>query len=224
MSYTVLCACVYVILEMNKALSVFYLVASMATLVLILTGALQQYWIVRLVFKLAPMVVLILGRYMESGLLNLTAALIFSLVGDAFLVFESDVCFLLGILAFLVAHVCYIWYFKLPKPSLKSLVLIPVVYGPALSIYFLVLFPKIKKVQIEATVYMAVLITMAYVAINTLSLAVIGGALVFLASDFVLALQRFSPPKIPPHYMSFVVMSTYYLAQFLLSTPLRKQR
>lgn len=149
----------------------------------------------------------------------LLVALGCSLLGDVLLL--ADHLFLAGLVAFLVAHLCYLALFRqgvgwLPKP----LALVATLLAGALL--YAVLFPRLGPVlRIAVAVYTAVIALMAAQAIGRAMVlrdpaasGVALGALAFMTSDALLAVDRFAVPlPLAPLW----ILGTYYLAQVLIA-------
>ena len=141
-----------------------------------------------------------------------------SLAGDVLLMLPSD-RFIQGLAAFLVAHLCYIVGFA-QGPLVLNLVdglLLLLIAG----MVFGLLWGKLGEMRIPVFCYMLVIIGMAWVAagawhasLTAGSAAALVGALMFLFSDSMLALDRFRRPF--PHARAWV-MSSYFAAQFLIA-------
>ena len=157
----------------------------------------------------------------------LLAALLFSWIGDVLLMFDgrSSAFFICGLSSFLFAHVLYIAYFtgiRSDRPSyLKSrpVMLLAVVAYVFELLY--ILWPKLGGMRVPVTVYAIVIGTMLGCALwqygrldTRTAWSFISGAMFFVISDTLLAINRFSHP-LPGG--GFLVMSTYCLAQFLLA-------
>lgn len=137
------------------------------------------------------------------------AGLVFSFLGDTFLLFKW--AFLPGLGCFLLAHILYIVSFvKLRKANMLGALPFILVYLAAL-LYFL--HPYLKEMEIPVIVYGITISTMAYFSLCTKKPWLISGALFFVVSDSLLSFNLFV------HYsawMEQVVMVTYVLAQFSL--------
>lgn len=183
-----------------------------------------------------PLIVLTLLIYFllsvkeRSTLFYLTiAALLLSWLGDVFLMYESDnaMFFILGLASFLLAHVTYVFSYRKAKndtaenPLLSSQKLrhgsTLVLAGLAL-IY--ILEPGLGDMKIPVIIYASVIVVMAitallrygYTSIQSFSY-VFGGAVMFMVSDSLLAINKFLEPF---SYAGFWIMLTYCLAQFLI--------
>lgn len=149
-------------------------------------------------------------------------ALGFSVLGDILLMFvnQSPHFFTLGLVAFLLAHVMYILVFLRHRNKQKSII----VFIILLLVYALGLFYLLKDglgdMLIPVIVYMIVILSMATSAfmrkgiVNTNSYNLVFiGAIFFMISDSILALNKFYQP-IP--FSNISIMLTYALAQFLI--------
>jgi len=156
----------------------------------------------------------------------LVAAIVFSAIGDFFLAFKSKWTLPFGILAFLFAQLTYvliftaIWFFSgdnsplLPRYFAMGAVIVT-------AILFLVwMAPKLGWMALGVVPY-AIAITGMGVAAMWLPWAgwpAMLGALLFLASDFVLAAELFRLPADAPvrRITAPVVWWTYVAAQALI--------
>ncbi|WP_417214094.1 lysoplasmalogenase [Bizionia sp.] len=157
-------------------------------------------------------------------------ALIFSLLGDILLMFadKSDHFFTLGLVAFLTAHILYILVFLKrrntdKKPYLFNVILL--VYG-GLLFYFLK--DNLGDMLIPVIVYMLVILTMGTTAYlrkgevpNVSYKLVFVGAILFMISDSLLALNKFYEP-LP--FSNISIMFTYAFAQLCIIFGLLKER
>ena len=152
-------------------------------------------------------------------------ALLFSWLGDVLLMLQGDnsIFFLLGLSAFLLAHVFYILFFHFVRvrENVKSrwyLLLIVVIYY---ALLISILSPWLGEMKLPVRIYGIVISFMFMLAMHMLfsknknaGLWMMAGALLFVISDSVLAINKF--------YQSFemagiVVMITYGLAQFFIT-------
>jgi uncharacterized membrane protein YhhN len=149
----------------------------------------------------------------------LISAVTFSWLGDMALMGESQTWFLLGIGAFAGAQISYILTFsKLPGPGLVSawkFLLVP-------YIFFWVFFNSIidaGNLRVPVWIYSALLISMAIAALN-IALRLqkpwrflpAYGALLFVTSDSLIALEQFNGISI----VSGAIMITYLTGQSML--------
>src|SRR5215216_6442804 len=146
--------------------------------------------------------------------------LCFSLVGDVFLMLPWDL-FIAGLLSFLVAHLLYTGAFIYMTGRISSLLYaVPFfLYG---GVMMWILLPRVGgAMKLPVMIYMAVILAMAWQAVNRWivtrqkgSLLAAIGAILFVASDSMLAINRFASP-FPES--SLFVMATYFVAQWLIA-------
>ncbi len=148
--------------------------------------------------------------------------LVFSLAGDVLLIGSGSTAFDLGLVAFLLAHICYINGFNRPwvAPGRLTVVFV-IVLGTYAVMLYSVLYPHISgMLKVAVAVYAIGLCTMVLSSLETWRrpdwvkaaavLASVGGV-IFLSSDSMLALQQFVRPT---SAFDLPVMVTYYLGQF----------
>jgi uncharacterized membrane protein YhhN len=186
-----------------------------------------------LVYVAKPLIVIALILYflsatkgMQSGLIIIfIRALVFSWLGDFVLMFESfnKNIFLIGLLAFLFAHLIYIRFFSLVRMQEKiklkpGLILLVVVYYSGL---IFLLFNDLHELKIPVIVYGFIISTMFLLAIHMLFIKdkeagklMMLGAILFVASDSILAVNKFYQPF---EYAGIVIMLTYGIAQLLIT-------
>ncbi|MEO5501021.1 MAG: lysoplasmalogenase [Ginsengibacter sp.] len=177
-------------------------------------------------FLLLPLIIILFsfkGTFQRSVLLG---ALFFSWVGDILLLFveTSPGFFIGGLASFLVAHIFYCILFasemKLAKAkkyfSARVLIAILIYLVGFLSF----LFPYLGALKIPVFIYAFVISMMLYMALLlakywTLPVTafLVSGALSFVISDSLLAINKFYHP-IP--YSGFWIMLTYLYAQLAL--------
>lgn len=181
---------------------------------------------------LKPLIIPVLIGYFDSQILHITkgiskwilGALLFSLLGDFLLMFEgkNSIFFLLGLSAFLIAHIFYIVFFHFVRVREKVkgnplLLVVVVIYYAAL---ITLLSPYLANMKIPVMVYGIVLSFMFMLAMHMLFIKnktagkwMMFGALLFVISDSLLAINKF--------YQSFegagvLIILTYGLAQLFI--------
>ncbi len=182
-------------------------------------------WIVY-VFKPLTTILIIVLAFLggtAAGPAYKTAILIglfFSLAGDVFLMLPSDQ-FILGLISFLIAQICYIVAFTSGQGfSFKLTSLVPVlVYG---VVIYLLLSPHLGKMRLPVIAYMIVILTMVWQAWERYralgewaALIAFAGAVLFVISDTVLAMDRFRGEFGAARALT---LSTYYAAQWLIAS------
>ncbi len=137
--------------------------------------------------------------------------------GDVALLGSSETAFMAGLVSFLAGHVAWIIALR-QRPGGGHLRARPALAVPhvaafgALNAY---LWKRTGKDRIPVIVYSAALLVMSLAALDSgLPRTAAGGAL-FLASDALLALEKFGGLHLPAH--EGLVMATYTSAQALLA-------
>lgn len=154
-----------------------------------------------------------LYRYM------ILAGLLLSLAGDIFLMLPGD-HFIKGLVSFFVAHLFYIAAFTFASGHDVSMLSGVLFFGYG-SYMLRVLWPHLGKMRWPVTAYVMVILTMGWIAMNWWigtqdwrSLLAMLGALFFIASDSLLALDKF---KGRFHSAQFLILTTYFTAQWLIA-------
>lgn len=155
-------------------------------------------------------------------------AFFFSWIGDMLLMFgwKSELFFFAGVGGFFLSQVTYIIVFlKYSLHQRKGIIERKPLWGLPFLIYlagiYLFLYPGLEGIMKPVVALYAIsLIGMSAAAFNRMGLTgsksfwiVFAGAVFFVISDSLLAINKFSSP-IPNS--GFLVMSTYMLAQYLI--------
>lgn len=158
---------------------------------------------------------LLLGASGAPGGPALLVGLFFSLAGDLALLRRDATGFAVGLGAFLLAHVAYVWAFSThwfsPAGAVVALLLVlpfAVLSGSRVQRRTVAMGGQAWGRAVVG--YAIVLGAMALAAGATGNPLVLTGAVLFLLSDTVLALDRFDAPRIRA---PLVVMALYHLAQ-----------
>ena len=181
-----------------------------------------------------PLIMVTLGVYYllsvgENRSFVVVLAIIFSLAGDVSLMFDSidAIYFIIGLISFLISHVFYIVAYRQHQygeqsDSLQGIQKLRAAFPIVLAGTGLVviLYPTLGDLKFPVVVYALVLVVMALNGLfrlgrtNTISFwLVFVGAMFFMVSDSVLAINKFLTP-LP--YAGLLIMSTYISAQFLI--------
>ncbi|WP_178984240.1 lysoplasmalogenase [Winogradskyella helgolandensis] len=209
----------------EKQFSILFLII---VLIELLTGQIESLENVHYIAKPAIVISLIFlflktSESIPKTIKNKTLlALFFSVLGDILLMFveQSLHFFTLGLVAFLTAHIMYILVFLKHRNLQKS----PIGFIALLLVYAASLFyflnGNLGDMLIPVIIYMLVILGMATSAylrkdkVNILSYGLVFlGALFFLISDSILALNKFYEPLA---YSNISIMVTYALAQYLI--------
>lgn len=193
-----------------------------------------------LVFIFKPLLMPILlawmltqGSAVRSGFHRLIMiSLVFSTAGDCFLMFKNDDLFIFGLGSFLVAHVLYIVAFArnlkgaaVPIP-IGGKIMLALPFAGFVGIFLYILKDHIlgnettKDLLVPVAVYATVIGTMGLFAMYRMSATnrlsfrfILAGALLFIASDSLIAINKFVSPL---ENASLMIMITYILAQYFI--------
>ncbi|MER9330393.1 lysoplasmalogenase [Mesorhizobium sp. M0488] len=163
---------------------------------------------------------------LQGGPPLLVAALAFSAVGDAFLSRDGEKAFLGGLASFLVAHIVYIAVFLRSGGGLELLGAeswrgaIALAMAVFAAVMLTALWRRIGPgLRLPIAVYIAAILAMGMSALTTSNLSLIGGAILFMTSDGLLATDKFLVAAISPHrvWMRFAVWTSYYAAQLAIT-------
>lgn len=152
-------------------------------------------------------------------------ALLFSWAGDVLLMFESTNgnFFIFGLAAFLIAHIFYILFYEgiIRKEGLGKNYwwFIPVVIYYIALIY--ILSPNLGDMVWPVRIYGIVICYMLIQALQAgrikdlgAATLMIGGAVLFISSDSILAINKFYEPF---EFAGIAIMLTYGIAQLLIT-------
>jgi uncharacterized membrane protein YhhN len=162
-------------------------------------------------------VALTVSPHIQARRWAFVVALVFSLLGDVFLMLPRD-NFVAGLGSFLVAHLAYIVGLRIGASELRPLIVsaIPVTVASAL-IGGRVLRSLRERDRTELIVpvsaYIGVLAVMVAAALATGEPMAAFGAVFFMASDSLIAWNRFVTPM---PWAPVTIMVTYHVAQTLL--------
>jgi len=170
------------------------------------------------VIKAIPVLTLsVLALTKVAGLKGklLFAALVLCAGGDIALALGGDMLFTVGLGLFLVGHIVYIVVFSRDFKAQRSRIPIAVVliaYAVAVAV---IMTPHLQDMMIPVYVYMVVITLMGIFAAfrGPKSMLVLYGAISFIISDSILAINRF---MVAVPGADYLVMVTYYAAQMLI--------
>ena len=176
----------------------------------------------RTVAKTASVALLAVLAAVEGGPVLLVAALLLSAAGDAFLAHEGERPFLGGLASFLLAHIVYMALFwtagggadilaaqpwRLALPALATL---------AALLLLSRLLPAVgAPLRAPVCVYVLAIVAMMWASATVPAPVVMLGAALFLASDALLATERFLLAPASPHrrWAGPAVWALYWAAQ-----------
>jgi uncharacterized membrane protein YhhN len=163
---------------------------------------------------------------LQGGPLLLAVALALSAIGDAFLSRDGDKTFLGGLASFLVAHLAFIALFLHAGGGIGVLAVEPWRAAIAVAMVILALVMLVAlwrrvgpSLRLPVSVYIATILGMGIAALTVNTAWVVAGALVFMASDGLLAAEKFLASAISPHrlWMRYAVWALYYAAQLAIT-------
>ncbi len=149
-------------------------------------------------------------------------ALEFSFFGDILLLFSGELFFMAGLVSFLMAHLLFI---KIVISRIKEVNLLKVLFSaiPFLAAFSLLIFTlkdALHEMLWPVVIYGLTISTFGAVSLldflNTKSkksLLMLFGAIIFMISDSLLAINKFYNPA---HILDITVMITYVLAQYFI--------
>jgi len=173
----------------------------------------------KILMKLIPMALIILFSLLTRPLFSRTYKRI--IIGGLFVCMIADgviYWFLPGLITFFIGHIFYIFAFRHgAKNSMPIWLAAPLLlYGIGMAIW--VAGSQFSAGQtvlgIAIIAYIGVILTMGWMAIRTRMKLAIIGALLFIFSDSVLAIDRF---VLDVPYRDAFVMVSYYAAQVFLA-------
>ena len=177
----------------------------------------------RTVVKAGSVAMLALLAFMESGPILLFAALVLSAVGDAFLAYRSDRAFMSGLAAFLLGHLAYVALFMLGGSGVEAIVgwrlALAVAMAVAVAASIAILWRGVPDaMKLPVVVYSLAILAMGVASLTVPNPVVTLGAVLFMASDSLLALGRFRADLAEGRgWLPYAVWALYYLAQAIIT-------
>jgi uncharacterized membrane protein YhhN len=188
--------------------TVIFVVLAAADTLLAATGRHRQRWLT----KPLLMPVLMAGRDRP-----VQRALALGGVGDVALLGGSEAAFTAGLVSFLAGHVAWIIALR-QRPGGGRLRASPALAVPHVAAFGAVnayLWKRTGKDRIPVIVYSAALLAMSLAALDSGSPRTAAGGALFLASDALLAVEKFGGLHLPAH--EGLIMAAYTSAQALLA-------
>jgi uncharacterized membrane protein YhhN len=149
------------------------------------------------------------------------SALFFSFWGDVLLLFKEQF-FVFGLASFLLAHILYIKITVsfIKKLSFQKIALVSLPFVIFLFSFLYLLKDNLGEMLLPVIVYGIVISTFGTIAFlnylqekSTANLWLFLGAIIFMTSDGLIAINRFYEPK---EYYQICIMLTYIIAQYLI--------
>ncbi|GMG87759.1 lysoplasmalogenase [Biformimicrobium ophioploci] len=155
---------------------------------------------------------------------GITAALLFSALGDVLLALQFPGQFVSGLGAFLIAQLIYTYNFLREaewRAGIFSRRIAPLI-AAAVALAVIIL-PLAAGMQAPVAVYLCAITAMAVcaAAVSPPSGVLFAGALAFMLSDSLIAINKFVQPFVGS---DVAIMVTYYLAQLLIVSGLLRRQ
>jgi len=182
--------------------------------------------IARSAVKTLAVALLTVLALVENGPLLLVAGLALSALGDACLSRDGDRAFLGGLASFLAAYLLYIGLFFMAGAG-TDVILAEIwraTVAAAIAVVAVImiglLWRRVKPaMHLPILAYVVGIVAMGWAALTTDSVFIVGGALMLMASDGLLATERFLVSAISPYRSSLrvAVWALYYIGQLLVT-------
>jgi uncharacterized membrane protein YhhN len=172
------------------------------------------------IYLTKPLLIPLLGWILfgspSKGLRWIWTALLFSWLGDILLMLPMDL-FLFGLASFLIAHLFYIRHFWGAWKRRSEPIRLVYLVGVALYLIGLtaILSPVLGEMRIPVIVYGLVISAMLLFALHAGATDYAVGAVLFVLSDSILALNKFHTSFL---LAGSLIMLTYGLAQYFIVT------
>ncbi|HCE55170.1 MAG: lysoplasmalogenase [Lutibacter sp.] len=151
-----------------------------------------------------------------------STALIFSFFGDVFLMYSGQLPFKIGLISFLIAHILFIRIVTqhIKKVSFLSILTAVIPFAVFLSLLIYTIKDSLGELLVPVIIYgftismFGVVSLINYVETKSAkSIWMLIGAIVFMISDTLLAINKFYLPK---EIFGVLIMGTYIIAQYLI--------
>ena len=202
----------------------------------LISGNYSAFSDIHFIAKPALLIALLVFFWRSSNHLNkkirrfMLFALSFSLLGDILLMFvnNSPHFFTFGLVAFLLAHIFYILVFLKKRNTTKKPILFFVLLFAYARVLFIFLEDGLGDMYIPVILYMLVILSMSlsaflrYQMVNSTSFYLVFiGAILFMISDSILALNKFHQPL---YGSNISIMLSYAFAQLCIILGVIKQQ
>ncbi len=212
-------------IPLQQLILVYWLLV-LLDLAAVLFGFNWLHFIVKPLLMPGLMLLLLASGVTARGRHLILAGLGFSLLGDVFLLFDARVplFFIFGLVSFLLTHICYIGYFLITRPSTISPLKNQFIYFILVACYGValvwILYPFLGALKIPVIIYAVIICTMLLFSIHIYPMIkppfnsfFVVGALLFVVSDSLLALNKFYHPFA---LAGVCIMLTYCAAQYFI--------
>ncbi len=211
-----------------RFLSILFWILTSIDIIAIGYGFSNIHFIVKPLLIPSLILLLFYSKTVGSNKWWLLTGLFFSFLGDVFLLYEykNGLFFIFGLASFLITHVCYITWFLKIKSTQTSLLrkqpwMAALVAGFGCSLIML-LYPGLGELKIPVIIYAVVICFMLLCSLHVFyktgrpsNVYFVAGALFFVVSDSLLAVNKFLTPF---QSAGVLIMLTYCAAQFLIVT------
>ncbi len=201
------------------------LLFSLAASALNLAAIGRQTTFIRSLIKTLSIFLLAVLAVVTDGPWLLVLGLLLSAAGDFVISREGDRAFMGGLVLFLLVHFAYMALFVSRGEGLALPAAEPwrYVLGLALILAPLALLAVVRRhadpgMKLPVTVYAVVIMAMGLCALTVKAPLVLAGAVLFMISDSILALEKFVVPANPAYtWMQHATWITYYGAQLAIT-------
>lgn len=210
-----------------RFLSILFWMLTLIEIAAISYGSTKIHFVVKPLLIPTLILLLIYSKTISKEKKWIVTGLFFSFLGDVFLLYEyrSPLFFIFGLASFLITHICYIIYFLRIKSTQVSLLrqqpwlaALVIAYGCSLV---MLLYTSLGDLKLPVMIYAAVICTMLLCSLHVFyktgrpaNVYFVSGALLFVISDSLLAVNKF----LSPFPLSAVfIMLTYCAAQFYIA-------
>lgn len=151
-----------------------------------------------------------------------STALIFSFFGDVFLMYSGQLPFKIGLISFLIAHILFIKIVmhRIKKVSFLNILTAIIPFGIFLYLLIVTLKDTLGELLVPVLIYGFTISVFGIVSLvnyletkSTKSIWMLIGAIVFMISDALLAINKFYLPK---EIFEVLIMGSYITAQYLI--------
>lgn len=140
--------------------------------------------------------------------------LLFSAGGDIALDLDRKEYFVIGLSLFLVAHLLYSSSFYMSRQFKKAYFVRVVFVLVCMVIMLILLIPNLDKMVIPVLCYIAAIFSMCMLAALQPGWMIFLGAMVFMLSDSMIAINKFISPIPAANYW---ILVTYYIGQYFIA-------
>lgn len=163
---------------------------------------------------------------LTGGPAMLVLALALSAVGDWFLSRDGETAFLAGLASFLAAHVAYVALFVAKGEGFGLIsgetwrIGLAILMALLALVMWRLLMQRVgPALRSPVTAYVVAILAMGVTSLTVPNGWVVAGAVMFMASDTLLATERFVLPAISPHriWIRYGVWGLYFAAQFVIT-------